>query len=594
MGDYLVEKGLVTAEQLRQAREAQKQSRSDLGKILIEQGVASERDVAEARAQELNIPFVDLSRFAPESGAVNLVPEHLARRHNVIPVKKDTATNTLIVAMADVNNPYAADDLRLVSRCTIKAALASATAIEDAIGRAYGGPPKTAVGADGAEAGQALKPAGRTPTPAAGMSDLYAEIRENIAKSGSVGEVASEEDEEAAVAMADEAPVIRVANALIQQAIKEDSSDIHIEPQRRGVRIRYRVDGVLHETMLMPKYIQPPLISRFKIMAEMNIAERRIPQDGRIPITYQGKDYDLRVSCLPNAHGEKIVCRILDKSSVLLGLNKLGFGAETQAQLEELVGQPQGMVLSTGPTGSGKTTTQYSVLHKLNSIEVNILTIEDPIEYQLTGITQVQVNKKAGLTFGNALRSFLRQDPDIIMVGEMRDLETAEIAIESALTGHLVLSTLHTNDAPSAVIRMVDMGVEPYLISATVIGVLAQRLTRKICQNCKEPYEEEAGYLRRFGFKPESADQKITLWRGRGCELCRQTGFRGRLGIYSLLRMNDEIAELVVRRAPLADIRDAAKANGMLELREDGLIKVLDGITTPEEVRRVVFTAGVG
>jgi len=594
MGDYLVEKGLVTAEQLRQAREAQKQSRSDLGKILIEQGVASERDVAEARAQELNIPFVDLSRFAPESGAVNLVPEHLARRHNVIPVKKDTATNTLIVAMADVNNPYAADDLRLVSRCTIKAALASATAIEDAIGRAYGGPPKTAEGADGAEAGQALKPAGRTPTPAAGMSDLYAEIRENIAKSGSVGEVASEEDEEAAVAMADEAPVIRVANALIQQAIKEDSSDIHIEPQRRGVRIRYRVDGVLHETMLMPKYIQPPLISRFKIMAEMNIAERRIPQDGRIPITYQGKDYDLRVSCLPNAHGEKIVCRILDKSSVLLGLNKLGFGAETQAQLEELVGQPQGMVLSTGPTGSGKTTTQYSVLHKLNSIEVNLLTIEDPIEYQLTGITQVQVNKKAGLTFGNALRSFLRQDPDIIMVGEMRDLETAEIAIESALTGHLVLSTLHTNDAPSAVIRMVDMGVEPYLISATVIGVLAQRLTRKICQNCKEPYEEEAGYLRRFGFKPESADQKITLWRGRGCELCRQTGFRGRLGIYSLLRMNDEIAELVVRRAPLADIRDAAKANGMLELREDGLIKVLDGITTPEEVRRVVFTAGVG
>ena len=276
----------------------------------------------------------------------------------------------------------------------------------------------------------------------------------------------------------------------------------------------------------------------------------------------------------------------------MIGLAKLGFSGENQSQLEELISQPNGMVLSTGPTGSGKTTTQYSVLNKLNSIEKNILTIEDPVEYQLSGITQVRVNKKAGLTFASALRSFLRQDPDIIMVGEMRDLETAEIAIESALTGHLVLSTLHTNDAPSAVIRMVDMGVEPYLISATVIGVMAQRLGRKVCQSCKEPYEEDAQLLRRFGFKPESEDQKITLWRGKGCEACRHTGYKGRLGIYSLLRMNDEIAELIVRRAPLADVRDASKANGMLELREDGLQKVLEGITTPDEVMRVVFTAG--
>jgi len=588
MGDYLVEKGLLTPEQLQQAREAQKQSRGDLGKILVEQGLVSERDVAEARAQELNIPFVDLSKFAPDPSAVNLVPEHIARRHNVIPVKKDPTNNVLIVAMADVNNPYAADDLRLVSRCTIRAALASATAIEDAINRAYGSQNQPAP-----QPGEQVAAPVPSATAATRASDLYAEIRENTAKIGSSGDYTDDEDEAAAVAMAEEAPVIRVANALIQQAIKEDASDIHIEPQRRGVRIRYRVDGVLHETMTMPKYIQAPLISRFKIMAEMNIAERRVPQDGRIPITYQGKDYDLRVSCLPNAHGEKIVCRILDKTSILIGLGKLGFSPETQAQLEELVSQPQGMVLSTGPTGSGKTTTQYSVLHKLNSVEVNILTIEDPIEYQLPGITQVQVNTKAGLTFGSALRSFLRQDPDIIMVGEMRDLETGEIAIEASLTGHLVLTTLHTNDAPSAVIRMVDMGIEPYLISATVIGVLAQRLARKVCQNCKEPYEENAAYLRRFGFKPENPDEKITLWRGRGCEECRHTGFRGRLGIYSLLRMNDEIAELVVRRAPLADVRDAAKANGMLELREDGLQKVLEGITTPEEVRRVVFTAGV-
>jgi len=358
------------------------------------------------------------------------------------------------------------------------------------------------------------------------------------------------------------------------------------------LRVRYRVDGVLHETMTMPKYIQAPLLSRYKIMAEMNIAERRVPQDGRIPIKYDSKDFDLRVSCLPSMFGEKIVCRILDKSSVLIGLNKLGFSAELQSQLEELIIQPNGMVLSTGPTGSGKTTTQYSVLHKLNSIERNILTIEDPCEYQLTGVTQVQVNKKAGLSFAAALRSFLRQDPDIIMVGEMRDLETAEIAVESALTGHLVLSTLHTNDAPSAVIRLVDMGIEPFLISATVIGVLAQRLGRKICQNCKEPFEVPATDLRRFGFKPESADQRLTLWRGRGCETCRHTGYKGRLGLYSLMRVNDEVAELIVRRASLNDIRDSAKANGMKELREDGLQKVLEGITTPEEVMRVVFTAG--
>jgi type IV pilus assembly protein PilB len=471
----------------------------------------------------------------------------------------------------------------MVSRCTIRAALAAPGAIEDAIARAYGG---TAA---------ALAPTGASPgmNPAKGaMSDLIAEIRENVAIAGSSGDNVIDEDDEAAEALAEQAPIIRVANAVIQQAIKDGASDIHLEPERRGVRVRYRVDGVLHETMTLPKYIQAPLLSRFKIMAEMNIAERRLPQDGRIPIRYENKDYDLRVSCLPNIFGEKIVCRILDKSSVLIGLGKLGFEAETQAQLEELVAQPNGMVLSTGPTGSGKTTTQYSVLHKLNSIEKNIITIEDPVEYQLAGITQVQVNKKAGLTFGNALRSFLRQDPDIIMVGEMRDLETAEIAIEASLTGHLVLSTLHTNDAPSAVIRMVDMGVEPYLISATVIGVLAQRLGRKVCQHCKESYEVDAVDLRRFGFKAESPDQKITLWRGLGCEACRHTGYRGRLGFYSLMRVNDEIAELIVRRAPLSDIRDAAKANGMLELREDGLNKVLDGITTPDEVMRVVFTAG--
>jgi type IV pilus assembly protein PilB len=589
MGDYMVEKNYISTDQLKQAQDMQKQSRTEMGKLLVELGFASERDVTEARAQEMGLPFVDLTRHAPEPGAVNVVPENIAKRHNVIPVKKDSATNTLYVAMADVNNPYAADDLRVVSRCNVRAVLAAPGAIEDAIARVYGGTSPSLLPTENGGKGGMNPLKGMNP----GSGNAMADIREEIAKYGSTeGGADVVDDDDAALAMAEEAPIIRVANTIIQQAIKESASDIHIEPDRRGLRIRYRVDGVLHETMTMPKYIQPPLISRYKIMAEMNIAERRIPQDGRIPIRYENKDYDLRVSCVPSIFGEKIVCRILDKTSILIGLNKLGMSSEVQAQLEELVIQPNGMVLSTGPTGSGKTTTQYSVLHKLNSIEKNILTIEDPCEYQLGGITQVQVNRKAGLTFATALRHFLRQDPDIIMVGEMRDLETADVAIESALTGHLVLSTLHTNDAPSAVIRMIDMGVEPFLISATVIGVLAQRLGRKVCSNCKEPFEVAGSDLRRFGFKPESPDQRITLWRGTGCEVCRHTGYKGRLGIYSLMRVNDEIAELIVRRASLNDIRDAAKANGMLELREDGLQKVLDGITTPDEVMRVVFTAG--
>jgi len=596
MGEYMVEKGYISPEHLKQALELQKQSRTPLEKIIVENNWASERDVYEAMAQEKGMGFVDLSKFPPESAAINVVPSHIAVRLNMMPVRKDNANN-LFVACSSTTNPYALDDLRMVSKCNVKLILAPPTMIEDAIAKNYGGGSSVANVPPGENAGGSVKP-GMNPLKGGmnpglgGGSDLMALMKEDIAKAGSSGDNAKDDDDDDGTAMADEAPIIRVANTIIQQAIKEGASDIHIEPSPRGLRVRYRVDGVLHETMTMPKYIQPPLISRYKIMAEMNIAERRVPQDGRIPIKYESKDYDLRVSCLPSLFGEKIVCRILDKNSIMIGLNKLGFTAELQDQLEELIIQPNGMVLSTGPTGSGKTTTQYSVLNKLNSIEKNILTIEDPCEYQLTGITQVQVNKKAGLGFGAALRSFLRQDPDIIMVGEMRDLETAEIAIESALTGHLVLSTLHTNDAPSATIRLMDMGVEPFLIAATIIGILAQRLGRKVCSNCKEPYEVPANDLRRFGFKPESADQMVTIWRGAGCEVCRQTGYKGRFGIHSLLRMNDEIADLVVRRAPLTDIRDAAKANGMKELREDGLEKVLDGITTPDEVMRVVFTAG--
>ena len=595
LGDYMLEKQYLTETQLEEARKAQQSTRGDLAKILVEMGIDGKK-VYEAKAQELGVPFADLGKFKPEPGAINVVPKHVASRHNVIPLRKQE--NVLWVAMTDPNNIQASDDLRLVSRCTIKPVLAPPADIEDAIGRNYGSDlaPEAVAGAP--TTGMNPTKGGMNPLAKGGGAsvmdtDMSSAAAEVIALQGASKKTSDEEaDENALRAEVEEAPIVRLANTILQSAIKEKASDIHIEPDRRNIRVRFRIDGVLHEVMQMPGYIKSPLVARYKILSEMNIAERRIPQDGRIGTRFDNKEYDLRVSCLPSLHGEKIVMRILDKSSVMLGMNKLGFTPEMQTQIEELASQPNGMLLSTGPTGSGKTTTQYSLLNKLNDIEKNILTVEDPCEYQLSGITQVQVNKKAGLTFSSALRSFLRQDPDIIMVGEMRDLETAEIAIESALTGHLVLSTLHTNDAPSATIRLIDMGIEPFLISATIIGVMAQRLGRRICGNCKEYYEVPASDLRRFGYKVTDPNEMVQLARGKGCEVCRNTGYKGRVGFYELMTMNAEMAEMVVRRAPLTDLKEAAKANGMKELREDGLVKVLQGMTTPEEVMRVVFTAG--
>jgi type IV pilus assembly protein PilB len=589
MGDVLLEKQLITREQLEQSLEQQRKAPgSDLGQIIIQNGFSAEVDVYRARAEAENLPFIDLLKHKPEPPAINVVPGAVVRKHKALPVRKDG--QTLYVAMEDPRNVVALDDIRVASKCTvIRPMMASPADLKTAIEKAYGADtpvtagPSTDISTQKAST-ESLSKIMMELGPATGRSDDDAN--------------ASDEDE------ANRAPIVRMANAIMSTAIDNGASDIHIEPDRRNVRIRVRIDGVLQELMAVPKHIQAPLISRYKIMSDMNIAERRVPQDGRIPIRHNNKDYDLRVSCLPSLYGEKIVMRILDKSSVLIGLNKLGFYAEMQAILEELVSQPNGTFLVTGPTGSGKTTTLYSVLNKLNSIEKNIITVEDPIEYQLSGITQVAVNKKAGLNFSTALRSFLRQDPDIIMVGEMRDLETAEIAIEASLTGHLVLSTLHTNDAPSATMRLADMGIEPFLISATVIGILAQRLARRICPDCKEPYQVKAGELSKFGFQPndpdlaklgvhiEDANQEVTLYRGRGCETCRNRGYKGRLGVYELMKVNNEIAELIVRRASLVDIKDAARANGMLEMKKDGLRKILDGITTPEEVMRVVFTAG--
>ena len=565
VAQILGERGIITQQQYEHAATVQRQTNQPWDSVLVDLGYAQPKQVAEAKAMQMGIHYVDLAKHAPAEDALGLVPSHICQRFNVIPVRRQD--NKLFVAMKNPNDVNAIDDISAVSGLTVQPVLATAEDIEDALRRHY------------REETDDIKNAAAS----------YAALNQAIVSEDEMDSTVSTGDDDAK----DSAPIIRVATTMLQQAIRDGASDIHVEPARRDTRIRYRIDGVLHEVMRLPKYIAQPLVARLKIMAELNIAEKRLPQDGRIPIrTKEGKDYDLRVSVLPNINGEKVVMRILDKNSIMIGLNKLGFLPDCMAKLESLIVQPNGMLLFTGPTGSGKTTTQYSILNKINSVDVNIITIEDPVEYELPGITQVHVNRKAGLTFASALRAFLRQDPDIIMVGEIRDLETAEIAIQASLTGHLVLSTLHTNDAPSAFTRLTDMGVEPFLSAASVIGILAQRLARKICTNCKVQYQPPIDSLKRLGFKLEEGAPPPVFWRGKGCETCRQTGYKGRSGIHEMMIINEEIGDLAARRAPLGDLREAARANGMRTLQEDALMKVLSGQTTLEEALRVVFTAG--
>jgi type IV pilus assembly protein PilB len=580
LGELLVEKRVITPEQLQKARQVQQSTRqSDLARVLVDLGFLNETVALQAKAASQGLQYVDLANFSVDSSAVNVCPPNIAIRHKVLPISKTDKVVT--VATATPGDVFAQDDVRLATGLQVQWVIAAPDALEEGIAKHYGG----------ATGGSIVSVSNTNGGGDAGMSlagtDFQHAISQVQNRGADVGDDAGTDED-----VVNAAPIIRIAHTVIQQAVKDGASDIHVEPSLNNVRVRYRIDGVLHEVMKLPKHIHPPLVSRYKIMAEMNIAERRVPQDGRIAVSHGGKDFDLRVSCLPTLLGEKIVMRILDKNSVMIGLNKLGFMPDTMAQLETVITQPNGMILSTGPTGAGKTTTQYSILNRINSVDKNIMTIEDPVEYQLPGVSQVQVHRKAGLSFATALRSFMRQDPDIIMVGEIRDLETAEMAIQASLTGHLVLSTIHTNDAPSTVTRLVDMGVEPFLISATLICAMAQRLGRRICQNCRQPFEVNASDLRILGFQPEDEDQTIELWRGRGCEACRHTGYKGRLGIYEIMLLNAEVSELISRRASVQDIKEAALANGMITLQMDGLRKVLDGSTTPEEVRRVVFTGG--
>ncbi len=560
LGQVLLQEGMVTREQLEKAIQMQQRSGGHLGNILVEQGILTHQQLARSLSVQWGLPLVELAGLDIDPLVVHMLPQHIAHRHKVLPIAK-TKTR-LKLAISDPLNVVALDDVRLVTGLEIEPVVAAQEDIVAAIARLYG------VGSLDDAMRQAAGIDIETSSPA---DDRIEEI--------SIEKLRT---------MVDEAPIVRLVNLIINQAIADSASDIHVEPHRRILQIRYRVDGILRDVMAPPKPVQPAMVSRIKIMANMDIAERRLPQDGRIHVVAEGKEYDLRVSTLPTVFGEKVVMRILDQSTARIGLGKLGFAGETLQTWEEISNKPYGMLLVSGPTGSGKSTTLYSTLSKLNSLEKNILTIEDPVEYQLPRINQIQVNPKAGLTFSSGLRSFLRQDPDIIMVGEIRDKDTAVIAIQASLTGHLVLSTVHTNDAPSATTRLVDMGIEPFLVSSSLMGVLAQRLVRTICTNCKEAYTPPPEALHRLGLKPDEGEE-VVFYRGRGCDRCKGSGYKGRIGLFELMIMTEPIRQLVLKGVSSTEIGAQAVAEGMKTLGEDGILKVLEGSTTVDELLRVVF-----
>ncbi len=560
IGQILLTQEAVTNEQLTKALEIQRQSGGRLGRVLVETGVISEAQLAKGLAQQWGRPFTDLTGRKIDKEVARLIPPYLGQRHGVLALERKK--NRLVVAMSDPANVVAIDDIRLLSGMDVEIVIASADDIARVQADLYG---------------IAL--------------DVEELLRQTSSAEPEISAETSRSDEmslERLQTMVEEAPIVRVVNQIITQAIQAGASDIHLEPHRKEVKVRFRIDGILQDVMSPPKAVAPALISRVKILASMDIAERRLPQDGHINVRVEGKEFDLRVSTLPTVLGEKVVIRILDQSTIRVSLNKIGLNAGILSQWEGLVDKPYGMIIVTGPTGSGKTTTLYTSLARINKPDINIVSVEDPVEYQMPRVNQVQVNIKAGLTFANGLRSILRQDPDVVLIGEIRDKETAEIAIQASMTGHLVLSTLHTNDAPGAVTRLRDMGIEPFLITSSLLGVLAQRLVRVICPKCKEAYVPPSEALHRLGLDPQE-HKDVTLFRGRGCDFCRNTGYKGRIGVFELMTINEELRNLVLRGVGMDELRDAAVRNGMRILGQDGVQKVLEGITTFEELLRVVF-----
>ncbi len=551
IGELLIEMGLITPEQLAKAMDRQKQSGERLGRALVATGVREEQ-IAQALSKQLGLPVVELQRHNIEPAAATVLPEALARKYSVVPIRRDG--NRLALAMSDPLDIVALDDVSIATGLTVTPMIATQTDVKAAIERTYG------------------------------IREHARGIIEEI------GPAAAEEDADAVDKT--EAPIIRLADLILTQGIHDRASDIHIEPAEGEVRVRYRIDGLLHTAMTVPKQAYLPLVSRFKVMSRMNVAERRAPQDGSFQMSGDGRTVDFRVSTIPVIYGERVALRLLDKSQAILTLPQLGMDAGTLERYERLIRFPYGIILVSGPTGSGKTTTLVSSIALLNALDRNIITVEDPVEYQIPGVSQMAVNPRAGVTFATALRAIVRQDPDIIMVGEIRDAETAEIATHASLTGHLVFSTIHTNDAPSVVTRLLDMGVEPFLIASSLAGALAQRLVRVLCPDCKRPAEPipEVEAALRGAAGPE---ETVQVYEPVGCARCRYTGYRGRAGIFELMVMSSRLRGLVVRRADAEELFTVGRAEGMRTMREAGLRKVAQGTTTMEEILRATRVVDV-
>lgn len=558
LGELLVRNNIVTKEQLAKALEEQKGSEGQLrlGSILTKNGLISEQDLITFLSKQYGVPSINLSEFEADAAVVKIIPADVAQKYQIVPVNR--AGSTLIIAMTDPSNIFAIDDIKFMTGYNVEVVVASESAIKAAIDKYYD----------------------QSASLADVMGDLDMEDLEVV-------DTADEVDVSSLERATEDAPVVKLVNLILTDAIKRKASDIHIEPYERSFRVRYRIDGVLYEVMKPPLKLKNAITSRIKIMAELDIAERRLPQDGRIKIKLGGgQDMDYRVSVLPTLFGEKVVLRLLDKSNLQLDMTKLGYEPDALHHFKEQIHKPFGMVLVTGPTGSGKTVSLYSALGELNKTTENISTAEDPVEFNFAGINQVQMHEDIGLNFAAALRSFLRQDPDIIMIGEIRDFETAEIAIKAALTGHLVLSTLHTNDAPATINRLLNMGVEPFLVASAVNLITAQRLARRVCSECKEPEEIPVQALIDAGVAPEEAPSYV-CYKGTGCSKCNNTGYKGRVGFYQVMPMLEEIRELILNGANTAEIKRESMRLGIKTMRQSGLTKLKEGVTSFEEVLRV-------
>ena len=564
LGEMLIKANLLTQKKLQEALEYQKSNGGKLGFNLVKLGFVKEEDITRVLSQQHGVPAVNLRTMELDEAIVKLVPSEVAQKYLILPVSRTGAT--LTVAMVDPTNVFAMDDIKFMTGYNVEPVVASEVAIKESIDKYYGS-------IHALELKKVMDEMAETEDPA-GLEVLEDSEDVDLAKL----EAATEE-----------APVVRLVNLILTDSIKRGASDIHVEPYEKDFRVRFRIDGVLYEIMNPPMKLKDAITSRLKIMAKLDISEKRLPQDGRIKIKIKlqgkNKEMDYRVSVLPTLFGEKIVLRLLDKENLMLDMTRLGFETDSLSKFEKAIFKPYGMVLVTGPTGSGKTNTLYSSISRVNTPETNIITAEDPVEFNLHGINQVQMKEQIGLNFAAALRSFLRQDPNIILVGEIRDFETAEIAVKAALTGHLVLSTLHTNDAPSTINRLMNMGIEPYLVATSVHLICAQRLVRRLCKECKEEVQMPQQALADIGYSPEDAP-RVKLFKGRGCTVCNNTGYKGRVGLYEVMEITDELREMILCGASSLELKNKALEQGMISLRQSGLRKIRDGLTTVEEVVR--------